>query len=253
MCVYASVNVGNGRGREMRKFWNDVNECLRSFEKGSRIVLMGDMNGRVGRNEVAGVAGKRSVDGVNEKGEHLVDVCAERGLFLANTFFQHRLIHRYTWRRRDERGEQKSMINYIVVDERIKRVVDARVMRDMFDGSDHYVVAAKIQTRDRWEYGKKCKSKGRQVIASERLERKEVREEYKKKVCEKLRDARMTVREETSVNDMFNVFKEVVMTVAQEVVGYRVCKDRMRGSAWWTDEIKGTVEEKKRHTRKCYR
>ncbi len=36
------------------------------------------------------------------------------------------------------------------------------------------------------------------------------------------------------------------MTVAQEVVGYRACKDRMRGSAWWTDEIKGTVEEKKK-------
>ncbi len=95
-------------------------------------------------------------------------------------------------------------------------------MRGMFDGSDHYVAVAKLQIRDRWEYGKKCKSEGRQVVASERLERKEVREEYEKKVCEKLREARMTVGEETSVNDMFNVFKEVVMTVAQEVVGYRV-------------------------------
>ncbi len=64
-----------------------------------------------------------------------------------------------------------------------------------------------------------------------------------KKVCEKLREAKMTVGEETSVNDVFKVFKEVVMTVAQEVVGYRVCKDRVKGSAWWTDEIKGTVEE----------
>ncbi len=59
MCVYALVNVSNGRGREeMRKFWDDVNECLNSFERGSRIVLMGDMNGKVGRNEVTGVVGK---------------------------------------------------------------------------------------------------------------------------------------------------------------------------------------------------
>ncbi len=72
---------------------------------------------------------------------------------------------------------------YIAVDERIKKeVVDARVVRGMFDGSDHYVVIAKIQIRDRWEYGKKCKSEGRQVIASERLGMKEVREEYEKKV-----------------------------------------------------------------------
>ena len=174
VCVYAPVNVVNGRGREeMRKFWNDVNECLRSFNRGTRIVLIGDMNGRVGSNEIAEVVGKWGVDGINENGEHLVDMCAERGLFLANTFFQHKLIHRYTSRRRDERDEQKSMIHYMAVDERLKKdVLDARVVRGMFDGSDHYAVVAKIQIRGRWEYGKKCKSKGRQVIASERLDRR---------------------------------------------------------------------------------
>ncbi len=120
--------------------------------------------------------------GVNKNGEQLVDVCAERGLLLANTFFQHRLIHRYTWRRRDERGKQKSLIDYIAVDERIKNdVLDARVVRGMFDGSDYFIVLAKAQIIDKWEFGKKCKSKGRQVLASERLERKEVREEYDKR------------------------------------------------------------------------
>ena len=246
--MYAPVNVSNGRGREeMRKFWNDVNECLRSFDTGSRIVLLGDMNGRVGSSEIAGLVGKWGVDGVNENGEHLVDICAERGLFLANTFFQHKQIHRYTWRRRDERGEQKSVIDYIAVDERLKKdVLDARVVRGMFDGSDHYAVVAKIRVRGRWEFCKKCKTKGRKVIASERLDRKEIREEYVKRVCEKLGEARMTVDEETSVNVVFNVFKDVMTSVAQEVVGYRVCRDRVKGSAWWTDEIKGAVEEKKK-------
>ncbi len=148
MCVHAPVNVSNGRGRkEMRKFWGDVNECLKRFERERRIVLMGDMNGKVGSNEVTGVVGKWSVDGVNENGEQLMDVCADRGLFLANTFSQHRLIHRYTWRRRDERGKQKSMIDDIAVDERIKNdVLDARVVRGMFDGSDHYVVLLRYKS-----------------------------------------------------------------------------------------------------------
>ncbi len=118
---YLLVIVSKGRGRKkMRKFWNDVNECLRSFERGSKIVLMGNMDGAGGSNEVAGVVGKWDVNEVNENREHLVDVCAERGLFLANTFFQHRLIHRYTWRR-GERYEQKSLIDYIAVDERTKK------------------------------------------------------------------------------------------------------------------------------------
>ena len=35
------------------------------------------------------------MDGVNENGEYLVDTCG-KGLFVANTFFHHKMIHRYT-------------------------------------------------------------------------------------------------------------------------------------------------------------
>ena len=58
------------------------------------------------------------------------------------------VIHRYTWRRRDERGEQRSMTDYIAVDDRLKHnVVDVKVVRGMFDGSNHYTLVAKIQVR----------------------------------------------------------------------------------------------------------
>ncbi len=39
----------------MRGFWDEVNECIGMFEKGRRIVMLGDMNGRVGNRELAGV------------------------------------------------------------------------------------------------------------------------------------------------------------------------------------------------------
>ena len=66
------------------------------------------------------------------------------------------------------------MIDYIAVDERIKKeVLDAKVVRGMFDESDHYVVVSKIRIRGRWEKKQKiCKSKGRQIIASGRVDRK---------------------------------------------------------------------------------
>ncbi len=48
---------------------------------------------------------------VKENGEHLVDVCAERGSFLSNTFFQHKMIHRYSWRRREDGGEELSIFS----------------------------------------------------------------------------------------------------------------------------------------------
>ncbi len=71
---------------------------------------------------------------------------AERGLFLSNTFFQHKMIHRYTW----ARGDKRSLIDYIAVDNRLRREVeDAKVVRGLFSGSDHFAVVAKVRKRSR--------------------------------------------------------------------------------------------------------
>lgn len=92
-------------------------------------------------------------EGVNENGEHLVDICAKRRLFLANTFFQHKMIHQYTWRRGEDGGEKRSLIDYIAEDERLRKdVLDAKVMRGALEGSDHYAVVVKIILRDKWEF-----------------------------------------------------------------------------------------------------
>ena len=54
--VCAPVNVINGIGKEeIGKFWNDMNKCFRSFERGSRMVLIGDINVSVGSNDTAGL------------------------------------------------------------------------------------------------------------------------------------------------------------------------------------------------------
>ncbi len=59
ICKYAPVNVKSGRGRKnMREFWDEVNECIGMFEKRRRLVVLGDMNGRVGNRELAGVGGQ---------------------------------------------------------------------------------------------------------------------------------------------------------------------------------------------------
>ncbi len=96
------------------------------------------------------MVGKWGVDGVNENGEHLVDICAERGLFLANTSFQHKMIHQYTWRRREDVGEEKSLIDCIAVGERLRKdVMDAKVVRGPLEGSNHYAAVVKIMLRDK--------------------------------------------------------------------------------------------------------
>ncbi len=107
------------------------------------------MNTRVGSTEIEGVVGKYGVAGVNGNGHYRVDICAERGLFLSNTFFQHKMIHRYTW----VRGNERSLVDYIAVDNRLRwEVEDAKVVRGLFSGLDHFAVIAKVRMRERWEF-----------------------------------------------------------------------------------------------------
>ncbi len=127
VCVYTPVNERGMKGKmKLVKFWEDVGQVVKKFENVRRLFLLGDMNARVGSKEIGGVVGRYGVDGVNENGQHLVDICAERGLFLSNTFFQHKMIHRYTW----ARGDERSLTDYIAVDNRLRREVeDAKVVR----------------------------------------------------------------------------------------------------------------------------
>ena len=182
---------------------------------------------------------------------YLVNICAETELFLVNTFLHHKMIHRYTWRRRDERSKQRSMTDYIALDERLRKdVLNAKVVRGMFEGSDHYTVLAKIRIRGTWEYRSKVKRKVNKVLATKGMDRKEVRVVYERKVCERLTEARTSIGEEASVN-VFHVFKPVVNAVAAELVTYRVLKGGRKGRVWWTDKIMEVIERKKGHIEKC--
>ena len=47
-----------------------------------------------------------------------------------------------------EVNKRESMIDYIAVDERAEKVVlNTKVVRGMFDGSDHYIVVPKMQVK----------------------------------------------------------------------------------------------------------
>ncbi len=113
-----------------------------------------------------------------------MDICAERGLFLSNTFFQHKMIHRYTW----ARGDERSLIDDIALDNRLRREVeDAKVVRGLFSDSDHFEVVAKVRMRDRWEFKGNGRREGeRRELASERLRKNEESQRHGRKVEELL-------------------------------------------------------------------
>ncbi|VDO94625.1 unnamed protein product, partial [Soboliphyme baturini] len=75
---------------------------------------MGDFNAHVGVDveKWNGVIGKKGPSDLNNNGIMLLRFCANNGLSIMNTFFEHRTVHQYTWYR--EACAQKSMIDLII-------------------------------------------------------------------------------------------------------------------------------------------
>ena len=69
---------------------------------------------RMGRR--AGLTGAFGVPGENDNGRRVMEFCAERGLCVGNTYFEHRSLHNYTRVAGGQDGvEVKNMIDLVLV------------------------------------------------------------------------------------------------------------------------------------------
>ncbi len=127
-----------------------------------------------------------------------------------------------------------------------KDVEDAKVVRGLFSDSDHFAVAAKVRIRDRWEFKGNGRKEGeRRELASERLHNSEESQRCERKVEELLSRVRVGMEDNACVSEVFEIFKRSLVQATEEVVGYKKCRRGKKRTAWWTQEIKIAVEEKR--------
>ncbi len=117
------------------------------------------------------------------------------------------------------RGNERSLIDYIAVDNRLRREVeDAKVVRELFSNSDHFAVVAKLRMRERWEFKGNGKKEGeRRELASERLCNSEESQRCERKVAEILSRARVGMKNNAYVNEVFETFKRSLVQATEEV------------------------------------
>ena len=63
------------------------------------MVVLGDLNARVGNEVIEGIVGQHRVPGRDETGEGLLEMCAEQELVVGNTWFNKNDVYKYTWLR----------------------------------------------------------------------------------------------------------------------------------------------------------
>ena len=107
------------------------------------IMLMEDFNAHVGKDSKTwhGVIGPNGDRDLNNQGQQLLDFCASGGLSIMNTLFQHKSIHKYTWYKTGDSMDQRSLIDFVIVSDNIRRkVTDVRVKRGAELATDHHLV-----------------------------------------------------------------------------------------------------------------
>ena len=75
----SAYEPGSGKSEEeIEEFWNELSECVGCFGRNKSVVVLGDLNARVGNEVIEGIVGQHGVPGRNESGKRLLEICAEQ-------------------------------------------------------------------------------------------------------------------------------------------------------------------------------
>ena len=101
---------------EVERFYEDLTRPSRNNTPPQKkikkrcLFIIGDLNAKVGSQEIPGVTGKLGLGVQNEAGEKLTEFCQENALIIANTLFQQHKRRLYTWTSPD--GQYQNQIDF---------------------------------------------------------------------------------------------------------------------------------------------
>jgi len=246
VCISAYGPGSERDENERNEFWKEMSECIESFGVNVNVIVLGDLNARVGDEVIDGVVGKFGVPGRNESGECLIDMCLEQEMIVGNTCFKKKNVNKWTWVRVDHgRVIDRAVMDYIIVPKRlIGRLLDVHVWRGEASGiSDHFLVEGRLKVSKGWKVNGRVVCK-KEVLKVSELSKKEKKDEYQRSVTEEW----VVVNEESvkGVEEEWKLFYKAVQKCMKEVCGVRrVGHGIRRGSEWWNEDVKKVVKEKK--------
>nr|CAH7736536.1 unnamed protein product [Callosobruchus chinensis] len=233
------------RVQQKEEFWEKLSETVEDSRH--RVVVLGDFNSRVGKSHNTGdVIGHHGEDHRNSNGTRLIDFCVENNFIVTNTFFDHKYIHKIT--REVTSRKEASIIDYVLISRNFRKdVLDVRVKRGPEIGSDHYMLAAKLKLHKRKNFNTTNMiqdSKYLKKIKTYKLLDKDVAERYRKSVTEQCMQTQEKWRE-MDVKRLWTVFKNIVISSAENACGVSSMNKSKKQTRWWSDEIKRQVKIKK--------
>ena len=94
--IQVCAPTSNAEETEVEQFYEDLQDLFET-PKMDVLLIIGDLNAKVGSQETPGVTGKFGLGVQNEAGQRLIEFCQENAVVIANTLFQQHKRRLYTW------------------------------------------------------------------------------------------------------------------------------------------------------------
>ncbi|KDR23612.1 Craniofacial development protein 2 [Zootermopsis nevadensis] len=157
--IYAPNEIDNPE--MIDKFYSKLDEVISECGNTREVILMGDLNARVGRGIEDPVVGQYGETTRNNNGKKLIQLCQQFKLKNNNGFYKHIDINKYIWE--DITRGRRSIIDYIITRQETKiNIMDVRVQRGPECGSNHLLVRSKMVLPPKGRRKQEDKEKGRQ-------------------------------------------------------------------------------------------
>lgn len=231
---YAPTNDSDDVTKE--EFYSALSRCLSTVSPHDVTVLLGDFNATV-RDDMGvwrGTIGPVSPDPLNDNGLRLLELCRSHELVIANTYFQRKTIHQYTWYSND--GRTKKMIDYVIISKRWRSSLkNCRTYRSAELGNaDHRLVCADVQLRLHAQRSE------RKPVAADigKLKEPYTRQKYSVEISNRFE----LLGTLNNSEDAWKYFKSQTSEAAQLVLGKRSFPKK----SWLTDETLQVIEQRRR-------
>ena len=213
-------------------FYESVQNVIDITPSSDILILMGDLNAKVGSAQLSNVAmGTYGLGEANEAGRRLVDFCEYNNLVITNTLFNHHYRRRYTWQSND--GTTKNQIDYIMIKRRWRSsVLNCRTYPGADADSDHNLVMGKIRLRIK---------RLQNQTPSVRYDVDKISSEYSVEIHNQF-DILSTIAEEKTPNEYWKEIKNAVLTTADK---YIPRTKRKKPKDWITANTLELVEKRR--------
>jgi hypothetical protein len=167
------------RDKNMKeKFYQQLNETITTVQKRDVILVMEDMNAKIGSNNegFVHVMGRHGIGNMNENGQLFSELCSRCDLIIGGTVFPHKTCHKVSWVSPDNITENQT--DHIAISKRFRRsLLDVRNKRGAGIGSDRHLTIANFRFKT-LAARKKIETR-RKKYNVQKLQMPGVREEFK--------------------------------------------------------------------------